>query len=263
MDPGAEDLEAVELAGPPGTRIFLVTLDQPADRVEAALALLSASERRRAEAQHGAPARRRFILRRAALKRALGAVIGAAPADLVIAARPDGKPRLVEPWPWASLEFNISHAREVAVGVISLDRAVGIDVEWTGGSTPFGAVAERFFSGPERAALAAVQPGARRAAFFRTWVRKEAYLKGRGVGISEGIYLTRFGGTMAPEGILSEDPEPWRIHDIGGLPDGYLASLALGPAGPVEDPPREHRTGEATRAPSGAADWNQPLERRN
>lgn len=263
MAPGAEGFDPVALAGPPGMRIWWVRLDQPADRVDAMLAVLSTPERRRAEAQPGAAARRRFIVRRAALKGALGAVIGTAPGGLVLGARPDGKPCLVEPGPWSSLEFNLSRAREVAVGVISMDRAVGIDLAWTGGSAPFAPVVGRFFSGSERASLDAAPPEARRAAFLRTWVRKEAYLKGRGAGISEAIYRTRFGGTMSPEGLLSEGAEPWRIHDLDGLPDGYVGSLAVGPAGLAQEPPQARRTGETVNAPSGAAEGNQRLALRH
>lgn len=229
----AEATAPVELPAVPGARAWWVSLLQDDAAVERMLAGLSAAEQHRAALQHGATARRRFIVRRWMLRQILGDLVGADPAGLAFAAGPEGKPMLAGPPSVARWEFNLSDAREVAVFAVADRRAVGIDVEWIEGSTPTAPVAARYFSASEQARLDQVPADERRAEFFRIWVRKEAYLKGCGAGIAEAIYTTEFGTGPAPDGLVVAGRVPWTIWDLEGLPPGYLGSVACGDVVPA------------------------------
>ena len=59
-----------------------------------------------------------------------------------------------------------------------------MDVEYLRDLKDAGRLAERFFSAEEREYLESRPPGETKEAFFSCWTRKEAYVKGLGVGIS-------------------------------------------------------------------------------
>lgn len=221
-----DGLRSLDPAGVPDLWLWAAPLDRDPAEVESLAGVLSAPELRRLEALRSGAARRRFIVRRAALRALVGETLGMAPEAVQFVVGDDGKPGVPERGGRTPCHFNTSSAREVAVFAISRLDPVGIDVEWTEGTTPLDRVAERFFSTSEREALAAAPPERRRAQFFRTWVRKEAFLKGLGDGISARIRATRLGGGAARDGTAGVE-DGWVVRDLGGLPAGYLASVAI------------------------------------
>jgi len=157
------------------------SLDEPADRVERALAVLSADERRRAEAFTGEASRRRFVLARAGLRERLAKRLGVTPAGLAFEYGPAGKPRLAG---GGSIEFNLAHSGELAVCVIA-DGPVGVDLEAVRPRKSAPALAARWFHPAECERIAAAADTL--AEFYRTWVMKEAALKLVGLGVGESL----------------------------------------------------------------------------
>lgn len=222
----AEPVAARELTGVGGVRVWSIDLSLPAPEVAAMLGLLSTGERERAARYGGDPARRRFVVARASLRTLLAEAMGAPASRVIIETGRDGKPFLKPTGGQPVPEFNLSHARDLALVAIGGPAPVGIDVEWVGGTTPIEGVIRRFFSDPERQRLAQAAPAGRRELFHRIWVRKEAYLKGRGEGISEWIHRTDF--SEVPDGHdLAWDPSAWLVRDLAGLPAGFVASVAV------------------------------------
>ncbi len=227
---------ARELTVDEHVRVWLVRLDDP-DAHDALAGVLSDDERARARAYPGETRARRFVRARGALRLLLGHLLHRPPAGLSFAYGRDGKPVLAADSTDGSVElhFNVSHARDLALIACAERRRIGVDLAWVDGEARLDAVAARFFSPPERAVYEAALPDARRAAFSRIWVRKEAYLKGRGDGISERIYETDFSDAVANRaGVASaashataRDQDGWRYFDVAGLPSGYVASIAL------------------------------------
>ena len=86
-----------------------------------------------------------------------------------------------------SLQFNVSHTSGMALLAVTLQHAVGIDVEWTDRKVQDRDIAQRYFSARESAYLASQTPSERTAQFFSFWTCKEAYLKMQGKGIGEGL----------------------------------------------------------------------------
>jgi 4'-phosphopantetheinyl transferase len=222
----AEWLSGRELAGLAGARVWCTSLAVPAEVVAQASELLSPGERLRAGAMPLEAARRRFVVARASLRCLLARATGEAPGSLVLETGPHGKPFLPTAPGAPGLEFNLSHSRDLALIALATGRRVGIDVEWTGGSSPVDGIARRFFSIAEQAWLAEAPASGRRERFFRVWVRKEAYLKGRGEGISEWIHATDF-TSVADRRPPGSDQAGWRVRDVAGLPAGFVGSIAV------------------------------------
>jgi 4'-phosphopantetheinyl transferase len=192
--------------------------------------VLSPQETRRAAAFRHDGDRRRYVVAHVWLRRLLGAVLDVAPASVPIAAaagahcgEPHGKPQLPRA---TGLHFSLSHAGDVALCAVG-GAPVGVDIE----AVPAGAGYVELMTALEPRERSAVDdaPAAQRAAAFtQCWVRKEAYLKGTGEGLSrepEAVWVgvgTRFGDP----GPTSADLGRWRLTDLDA-PPRYAAAIAV------------------------------------
>jgi 4'-phosphopantetheinyl transferase len=160
----------------------------------------------------------------------LGRYLELPPERLFFSYSPYGKPTL------ASLDtplrFNVSHSGELLLIAVTLERALGVDVEQVRPDMSVIEIAERFFSENERRALAGVPQALQHDAFFDCWTRKEAYIKAKGDGLSLPLdqFDVAFGpGRMAQ--LLATRPDRteaarWRLQDLD-VADGYKAALAV------------------------------------
>jgi 4'-phosphopantetheinyl transferase len=220
-------------AGP--ARLWWVSLAVSPEAAAELRALLTEDERRRADGYPHAARGRRFAHGRAALRLLLGAAVSRDPRALRFSSNADGKPSLLEPLAssgGAPPEFNLSHAHDFALIAVSAEGPLGVDLSAVDRTLPVDKVAPRFFSAVERAALdSAPTHDARCDRFARLWVRKEAWLKGVGTGISERMRQTDFSaGIDRPVGdpatALPIEVEGWEVRDVAGVPDGYRAAVA-------------------------------------
>jgi 4'-phosphopantetheinyl transferase len=88
----------------------------------------------------------------------------------------------------------------MALLAVSRAEPIGVDVEALRPMPDALDLAQRFFSAGEADALGALDPADRDRAFLRMWTRKEAYLKGLGLGLS--------GNLAAPP------TPPWHVADF-------------------------------------------------
>jgi 4'-phosphopantetheinyl transferase len=191
--------------------------------------VLSPEESRRAASFRHQRDRRRYVVAHVWLRRLLGSRLGLPPASVRFeagacahCAGPHGKPQL----PAATgLHFSLSHAGDVALCAVG-GAPVGVDVE----AVPAGAGYLELMSAlepRERRAVGALPAAERAAAFTQCWVRKEAYLKGTGEGLSREPDAVRVG-----VGTRYGDPGPdagalggWQLTDLDA-PPGYAAAIA-------------------------------------
>jgi len=82
------------------------------------------------------------------------------------------------------LNFNLSHSHNLALFAYSYIGSVGVDIEYMRADVAVEQVARVSFSPREQALLLALPVEERRHAFYSCWTRKEAYIKGRGTGLS-------------------------------------------------------------------------------
>ncbi|MEP7356799.1 MAG: 4'-phosphopantetheinyl transferase superfamily protein [Anaerolineales bacterium] len=208
--------------------VWAARLALPPLRLAELAATLDAGERERAARFLQPLHRDRFIAAHGWLRQLLGRCLLADPASLRFSAGPQGKPALPAS---AALQFNLAHSGEVALIALARGRAVGVDVEQVRAMPDAEAIAARFFSTAEQAALAALPPAGRNAAFFNLWTRKEAWIKATGAGLSYPIaQLTVALGAGDDDCLLSAGPDPatpsqWRLRSLDAAP-GYAAAAA-------------------------------------
>lgn len=127
-----------------------------------------------------------FVITRGLLRTLLSRYVGVPPTELQFENQPQGKPMLVMPSAHP-IQFNVSHARGMALIAMTHQHAVGIDVEWIDRKVEDRDIAERYFSKRESTYLLSLTPPERTQQFFSYWTCKEAYLKMEGQGIVGGL----------------------------------------------------------------------------
>ncbi len=180
---------------------------------------LDAEERARLEAYRPAAVKRRFARSHAALRAILGDYVGASPHTLRFEIGLHGKPDLVG----ENLHFNLAHSGEAALVAVSRDAAVGVDVEQPRPLKDLLAMARIVFHPEEIAQLEALEPFQREEAFFECWVRREALVKGLGLGLAAAAGVGPAWRSGMTGAILADD---WRIEGLEvGAP--YRAAVAV------------------------------------
>ncbi len=210
--------------------VWRCALRAPAEVLAARHALLTAGEQARAARFRRDVDRAAYVVVRARLRERLAACLGMAPAAVPLTETAHGKPVLAGPEPrW---ECNVSHSGEIGLVAVAWARAVGVDVEAHRATVDGPALARRYFSPRECAALEAMPPEARERGFYAVWTRKEAFLKATGQGLS--FPLDKFSVTAAPDEAprlleLEGESAPerrWRLWNVEIGP-GYSAALAV------------------------------------
>ncbi len=178
---------------------------------------LPAAERDRAARALRAPARRRWVAARWALRTVLGRYLEQEPERVELRAGSGGKPLLAAPD--AALRFNLSHSGGLALVAVATGSEVGVDVERIEPRRDSVALARRALRPAEAARIEACPSGSRPAAFHSAWTRHEAVAKCFGGGL----------GAPLPEG-------PAAVADLD-LGPGYAAAVAV--AGDAVPPLRQ------------------------
>jgi 4'-phosphopantetheinyl transferase len=207
------------------------------------LALLSSDERERAARFVRARDRRRFARCRAAVRQILGSLLGQPPATLEFVAQGKGKPELDSAslrgggriWQDADgrpvIRFNISHSAHLALIAVCRGRELGVDLEQVRPIEEASRIVESFFSAAEQADFSAIGEADRDIAFLRGWTRKEAVLKGLGLGLSglAANYETGFSLVGLTPQFARAAPRPrvdrWQLWEAAPRA-GFVAALA-------------------------------------
>ncbi len=186
---------------------------------------LSPDEATRADRFRFPELRSRYIAGRGALRCILGHSLGLDPQNVCFDYEANGKPVLAHP-PTESgtLSFNVSHSHGLALCAITLNRNIGVDLEYLHRTVDVDSIAERFFSLNERAALRSVPADQRRARFFRYWTCKEACIKATGLGVSQ---LEEFEVELrGADTARLKSPGRWCLYELSPS-DDYTAVVAV------------------------------------
>lgn len=217
-----------------GADVWRIPLARPPGEVAALHALLDPAEQSRARMFRAERDRRRFVVARATLRALLAEYSGAEPRSVRFIVRPGGKPVVACDAMTGALHFNLSHCGDLALCAIS-SREVGVDLEQLKRHEDIERVARHFFSGEEARTLGTLSGIERTLFFFRTWVRKEAYLKATGEGLARDTtsFTVREPGTGvtlhgADGGHRTDDS--YGVYDLPDI-DDHFAALALAGAG--------------------------------
>jgi 4'-phosphopantetheinyl transferase len=198
------------------------------------VALLQPADHIRLSGIRSAARTAEFITSRARIRSVLGGLLEVRPQDVELGRRlcpccadPEhGPPTVLRPA--TPLWIGISHTAGCGMLAVS-DGPVGIDVERVR-QVRTDDLAAAVLAPAEAAHLRSLPEGpARTGAFLRVWTRKEAVLKGVGIGIATDLTAVEtHPQTEAPVTVsagLPGAPVPWSVSDLT-LPGPWLAALA-------------------------------------
>ncbi|MGA5873684.1 4'-phosphopantetheinyl transferase family protein [Streptomyces cinereoruber] len=216
------------LPRPPGVRplrpqLWLVATDAHRDTAARYASLvLDAAELARAEEFRRPDDRATYLCAHVGLRRLLGAHLGVAPRSVTMERAPcpccgeaHGRPAL----PDGRLHFSLSHCEGLSLIAVAAG-PVGVDIERVPPPHLVTEAAEVLHPA-EAAELAALAEARVPDAFARVWTRKEAYLKGLGVGLGADPAAEYVGAGPVPAA-----PPGWYLTDVA-VPDGHHAAVAL------------------------------------
>jgi 4'-phosphopantetheinyl transferase len=229
--------------------------------------VLADDERERARRFGAGLHRDRYVAGRGQLRVLLGGYLGLEPGSVGFAYGEHGKPAVAG---GRGLDFNMARCGALAVVAVTAGLPVGIDVERVRPGIADASVAEHFFAPAEVAALRRLPGAARDRAFLACWTRKEAFLKGKGSGVS--VTLDAFCVTLAPNeepavvrsDLSASDPHDWWLEDLSAWFPGHVVAVAVAGRGLRAErrdwsgSHRWSRGGSSRRATAGAAGTSPP-----
>jgi len=195
--------------------------------------LLTDDERAREVRFRFASDQHRFLLTRALVRTVLSKYASIEPNAWRFAPDAFGRPQIQNPDPaLAAITFNVSHTLGLILVGVTRGKALGVDTEHLWSRTASAAVADRFFSTDEAAALRMLPDAARRERFFDYWTLKESYIKARGQGLSLGLSgfgfdlaePMRIGAWFRPE--LEDAAQHWQFWQFNPSAD-HVAAVCL------------------------------------
>jgi len=215
--------------------VWVAAVDAVLDNRPGFVSVLSNEERERAGKFLREVDSRRYSAVRALLRHLLGDYIGRDPGKVRFAYNAYGKPELADSSE-RIVNFSVSHSGDLGLFGFVRRCRIGVDIEHIRPDINMQQLAKRWFSKNEFEKLETLPPDQQLDAFFRCWTRKEAYLKGRGEGITHG--LDRFEVTLGPSEpvtILHADDDAdvsrrWTLEHLTPQP-GYLGAAAVDDGG--------------------------------
>lgn len=176
--------------------------------------LLSKDERKKAEKYKRWELKQKYIKTRGVLRTILASYLNLKPQNLVIKTTEYGKPFLFE----QNLFFNLSHTRNRFVLAVCNMSAIGIDLEYVRERANLSGLVKKCFADSEMIYWNSLSTEQKTIGFYRFWVRKEAFVKAVGRGISLGLdqcvinpeEQSQFLSIPESYGLASE----WKITDI-------------------------------------------------
>jgi 4'-phosphopantetheinyl transferase len=169
--------------------------------------------------------RESYIVCRGVLRRVLAKELSCDPRSIHFEYGPKGKPELGH----GKLGFNLSHTRGFALIAVA-PCSVGIDIEW---ERPIAiSVMRASLTEKEMSQVQVLSHEERSRAFLHYWTKKEAILKGLGVGLDGPLLEYDLGHWEDRESIVFF-PEQWTILNLEYFDkrSGYVAALAYEGAG--------------------------------
>ena len=200
--------------------------------------ILAASEQARAGRFRFRQDSVRFIAARAALRILIAEYIGTSPGAVIFSQNKYGKPELGGACA-LPLKFNLSHSESLAAFAFSFETEVGVDIELVHPLPGIELLSEQSFSIQEYVAFGQVKSDRKTHEFFRYWTRKEAYLKGLGLGLTIPMQQVDASGSSchpiqikdATEIQFQDGMVNWFVRELM-LPSGYVGAVAVRGAPP-------------------------------
>ena len=177
--------------------------------------------------------RRQYLATRALCRWALSRYAPVRPADWRFQSGSRGKPSIAAPAISPPIWFNLSHADDLSVCVVSrASEFVGVDIETIDPKVPHLDIAASFFPPAEVEALRSLAPDRVSEEFVCRWTLKESFVKAREVDLGSGLADATF-DLSDPREIsvsfaeaLNEQSANW-CFELRRLADTRILALAV------------------------------------
>jgi 4'-phosphopantetheinyl transferase len=164
--------------------------------------------------------RRRFIAAHSALKFLLSVYLNVSLHEITFSYNSYKKPFVANPA--SSLQFNMAHSQDIAIIGLTLNHAIGIDIEKIRAAyNP--AIANRYYSEEENKQLNQLTDQERTAFFYQLWASKEALVKAVGQGLS--LNLSQISVHLNKEEMIHLENTNWRLYPLS-LHTDFAAAVA-------------------------------------
>ena len=231
MDKNSENIKSPMTLLPNQVHVWHANLHPSDSRLRHLLTLLSPEEIKRARQFKLTHHQEAFISARGALRLILSGYVGIPAQSLSFTQGPHGKPFLINPTT-PNYRFNVSHSQNQALYAVSLDREVGIDIEYHHRTVDHHALIQRIGSPAEKMIFSTLTASELEPCFFACWTRKEAYVKATGKGMT--IPLSSITVSLPPSECVTlvhmneaeQENLNWSMNDIFVGAD-YSAALAV------------------------------------
>ncbi len=210
--------------------LWLASLEPGDAALERLAAWLSTVERLRAGRFRFPRDRRRYVAAHGLLRLLLSRYLSVGAGELRFAEGATGKPGLAGAGS-GNLRFNLAHSGGLALFAVTRGHEVGVDLERTKRGFDWADLAPKYFSSPERAALAALPHDRRSRVGYEIWTRKEAWVKAIATGLT--IALEDFDVCTSDEPAWigrsdrpAEADRRWTLRSVEAG-DGFSAAVAV------------------------------------
>jgi len=162
----------------------------------------------------------------------LGRYLDIPPGEIRLEYNRHGKPAILPELNMKNISFNLSHSGSLALCAVTVNAAIGIDVEYSRPVLRAEKILDRFFSEGEREYYRSQPETVKECAFMNLWTLREAYSKALGRGLSSDLRDIDLSPALAGDSASSASlrlgngtEETWTIHRFSPG-DGYIAALA-------------------------------------
>jgi 4'-phosphopantetheinyl transferase len=190
----------------------------------ALIAMLDEEERARAAHLRNPVHSEEFLRAYICLRILLGLYLKIEPSDVRFAKSLTGKPHLIQGAGESGLRFSLSRTDGRAALALAKGRDIGVDIERM---TDRGVeVAARALAAPELEYFRKLPAAEQRAAFFKIWARKEAFLKALGEGLAIAPVEVDTISTAGRIRLSRKRQRGWRVQDVK-VADHYAAAVVV------------------------------------
>ena len=126
----------------------------------------------------------RYVEIHGRLRNLLAQVLNQSPEKIRIKKAEHGKPYLAD---YPELAFNLSHSADRWMIAMGWNCRLGVDVEICGQRSNLSGLVNKSFSKEEATYWIQLPETQKNQAFYRTWTKKEAFVKATGYGIALGL----------------------------------------------------------------------------
>jgi 4'-phosphopantetheinyl transferase len=212
--------------------IYLASLDLTHPQIKTLFKLLSPEEKNSAKRYHFEHDRVLYIARHGILRTLLGNYIKCEPDQIQFTTNTYGKPYLKHMDHNKQYYFNISYSNNMGVFAFTADQEVGIDIEFVKNIPEMNSIVDNYLSSKEKNKFKKLSKIQRENLFYEYWTRKEALVKGIGMGLKYPIDRIDLNLQNVQTAVIdnrhtnSESKQIWSIYKLN-LPQGFIGALAL------------------------------------